>query len=106
MVGNLFVSHHITFSHQDVPRDIPIHNDPLHLEVFVYNAKVRRVLIDGGARLNICTLKVVKGLGYSEEDVDSSQRIIIKAYDDGEYFSKGVIILLVRVGHATKNTLF
>ena len=106
MVGTLFSSHHITFSPQDIPKDRPGHNDPLHLEVFIHNAKVRCVLIDGGAGLNICTLKVVKGLGYSEEDVDSSCKITIKAYNDGEHFSKGVIILPVRIGPATKNTLF
>ena len=93
MVGNLSTSQYITFSPRDVPRDRPSHKGPLHLEVFIHNAKVIHVFKDGGARLNICTLKVVKGLGYSEEDVDSSQRITIKDYDDGEHFSKGIIIL-------------
>ena len=74
--------------------------------MFIHNVKVRCVLIDGGAGLNICTLKVVKGLGYSEEDVDSSHKINIKAYDDGENFSKGVIILPIRVRLAIENTLF
>ena len=51
-------------------------------------------------------MKVVKGLGYSEEDVDSSHKITIKAYDDVECFSYGVIIVPVRVGPAIENTLF
>ena len=106
MVGNLSTSQHITFSPWDIPQDKPNHNDPLHLEVFVHNVKVRRVLIDGGVGLNIYTLKVVKGLGYSKNDVDPSRRITIKAYDDGEHFSTGVIILPIRVGPATENTLF
>lgn len=63
-------------------------------------------MIDGRAWLNICTLKVFKGLGYSKEDVYPSHRITIKAYDDGEFFSKSVIILPVRVGLATKDILF
>ena len=63
-------------------------------------------MIDGGVGLNICILKVVKGLGYSKEDMDPSHRITIKSNDDGERFSKGIIILPVRVGPATKNTLF
>ena len=74
--------------------------------MFIHNVKVRCVLIDGGAGLNICTLIVVKGLSYSKDDVDSSRKITIKAYDDGEHFSKGVIILQVRVGPAIENTLF
>lgn len=106
MVGNLSSSQNITFSPQDIPKDIPNHNDPLHLEFFIHNAKVRHVLIDGGARLNIYTLKVVKGLGYSKEDVDPSHKITIKAYDDGGCFSKSVIILPILMGPAMENTLF
>ena len=106
MVGTLSSSHHITFSPHDVPQDRPKHNDPLYLEVFIHNAKFRHILIDGGAGLNICTLKVVKNLGYTDEDLDSSRIITIKAYDDGECFSKGVIILPVRIGLAIENTLF
>ena len=63
-------------------------------------------MIDGGVGLNICTLKVVKGLGYFEEDVDPSCKITINSYDDGKCFSKGIIILPIRVGLASKNTLF
>lgn len=37
--------------------------------------------------------------------MDLSYRITIKAYDDGERFSKGIIILPIRVGPTTKNTL-
>ena len=106
MVGNLSASQHITFSPWDIPKEKSKHNDPLYLEVFIHKAKVRCLLIDGGAGLNICTLKVVNNLGYSEDDVDPSRRITIKAYDDSECFSKGIIMLLVRVGLATKDTLF
>ena len=72
MVGNLSTSQHITFSPPNIPKDKPNHNDPLHLEVFIHNAKVKCVLIDGGAGLNICTLKVVNNMGYSKDDVDPS----------------------------------
>jgi hypothetical protein len=72
MVGNLSTSQHITFYPWDIPKDKPNHNDPLHLEVFIHNAKVIRALIDGGAGLNIYTLKVVKNLHYSKDDVDPS----------------------------------
>ena len=63
-------------------------------------------MIDGGVGLDICTLHVVKVLCYSEEDVDPSCRIIIKAYVDGKHFSKGVIILPIRVGPTIEETLF
>lgn len=38
--------------------------------------------------------------------MDPSQKITIKAYDDGECFSTGVIIIPIRVGPSTENTLF
>ena len=106
MFGNLSTSQHVTFSPWDIPKDRPNQNDPLHLDVFIHNTKAIYVLIDGGVGLNIYTLKVAKGLDYSKEDMDPSYRIIIKAYDDGEFFSKGIIILPIRVGLATENTLF
>lgn len=53
MVGNLATISRVVFTAQDVPVDRPLHNDPLHLEVFVHKRKVRRVLIDGRASLNI-----------------------------------------------------
>lgn len=105
MVGNLFALQHITFSPQDIPKDRSNHNDPLHFKVFIDNAKVRHVLIDNREGLNICTLNFVKGLGYFEEGVDPSYKITIKAYGDFECFSKGVIILPVKVGLTTKSTL-
>ena len=45
-------------------------------------------------------------MGYSKDDVDPYCRITIKAYDDGEYFSMGVIILPIRASPTTKYTLF
>ena len=56
MVSNLSSTQQITFLPRDVPQDRPTHYDPLYLEVFIHNAKFRRVLIDGGAGLNIYTL--------------------------------------------------
>lgn len=61
-------------------------------------------MIDGGVGLNICTLRVVIGLGYTENDIDSSRRITIKAYDDAEHPSKGIITLPIRVGLVIENT--
>ena len=70
MVGNMYTSKHVTFLPQDVPRDRANHNDPFHLVFFIHKAKVRSILIYGGVGLKICNLKVVKGLGYSIDDVD------------------------------------
>lgn len=69
MVGNIATSK-VAFTEKDVPIDKPMHNGPLHLEVLIHRRKVRRVLIDGGAGLNICTLSLIKALGYSHHHID------------------------------------
>lgn len=83
-----------------------LHNDPLHLEAYIHKKRIRRVLIDGGADLNICTLKLVKVLGYSELHIDSSKRINIKAYNDKEHPSKGIVTLPIQVGPITTEATF
>jgi hypothetical protein len=61
-------------------------------------------LIDGGASLNICTLKLVHALGISKNCIDPHRKITIKEYDDEERASKGLIMLPIRVGPVVKNT--
>lgn len=59
--------------------------------------------MDGGAGLNICSLSLVRALGYSEDAVDPCKNITIKAYDEEERSSKGIVILPIRVGPLQKN---
>ena len=106
MVDHIAANKHATFTECDVPPHKPLHNDPLHLLVQIHKSTVRRVLVDGGAGLNICTLKLIKQLGYSESSIDVTQRINIRAYDEKERSSKGIIILLVCIGPVVKNTPF
>jgi hypothetical protein len=63
----------------------------LHLEVWIQSTKVKRVLIDGGARFNIFSLKVLKALGISKDSIEKGKGIIIRAYDDQEWVSQGTI---------------
>lgn len=106
MIGNLTHGTHIAFTEQDIPSDKLLHNDALHLEAYIHKKRIRRVLIDGGAGLNICTLKLVKALGYFELHIDSSKRINIKAYDDEERPSKGIVALPVQIGPITTEVAF
>jgi hypothetical protein len=59
-------------------------------------------LFDGGVGLKFCTLKFVKALGYTEDVVDPKKNITIKAYDDEERSSKGMVILPIGVGPVVK----
>lgn len=65
IVGNLGPSPYVSFIEQDIITHKPSYNEPIHLELFVHKKKIRRVLIDGGVGLNICTVNLIKVLGYS-----------------------------------------
>lgn len=49
---------------------------------------------------------MVKALGYSHHHIDPTKRTTIKAYDDEEYPSKGVVTLPVQVGPVTSDITF
>ena len=78
MVNHLASPHFLTFSEEDDKSISHPHNLALHIEVMIHKTHVRRVLIDGGAGLNICTISMLKALGYSEEVIDTRKKITIK----------------------------
>lgn len=98
MVRYLANSHHVSFFDKYYSTSKTNHNDPLHLEVFIDKYKVRRVLVYGRAGLNICNLKLAKTLELFEACVDKTKSIIIKAYDDEEHSSKGIVTFPIKVG--------
>lgn len=105
MVAHMTVPHNLTFSkHDNIPLSHP-HNTPLHIEVLVYKHRVKRLLIDGRAGLNICTLKLIRALGFSEKSIDPCKKITIKAYDDEERSSKGTVMLPIQVGSIQRDTM-
>lgn len=82
MVGNIATSSRVAFTKQDVPIYRIMHNDSLHLVAYIHKKRIRRVLLDEGAGLNICTLKLLQALGYSQFHIDPTKKISIKEYDD------------------------
>lgn len=56
LIGNLASQQHIIFNSKDAPANED-HNKPLHIEALIYKHKVKRILIDGGSELNLCTYK-------------------------------------------------
>ncbi|GLJ56032.1 hypothetical protein SUGI_1203060 [Cryptomeria japonica] len=105
MVGYLSILHTLTFTKVDDAFITQPHNAPLHIEAFIYKNRIKRVLIDGGAGLNIYRLNTIKQLGYSKKVVNSMHAITIKAYDDEESSSKGTITLPLRVGPVMKDVV-
>jgi len=60
LVGNLSSTYQLAFSQKDMLHLDSSHNHPLHLEVGVNCQKVKRVLVDNGSALNLCTLKFIQ----------------------------------------------
>lgn len=56
--------------------------------------------------MNICSFQLIKALGFSEACLDATKSIIIKAYDDKERSSKGVVTLPIRIGPTVVDTNF
>lgn len=66
---------------------------------------MKRVLIDGGIGLNICTLKLIRVLVFSKKAIDPKKKITITTYDDEERLSKGTMVLSIQVGLVQKDTM-
>ena len=83
MIGNLAAQKHLVFIDKDFQGLNPHHIMSLHIEV----------LIENGSGLNLCTLKMIHFLGLPKDILDVNKRITMKAYDERERESKGVIML-------------
>lgn len=106
MVGHIASPHTLTFTENDNFSMQQPHSVPLHIEVLVCRVKIKQVLIDGGEGLNICTLKLIRDLGSDENAVHPKKKITIKAYDEEEHSSKGLVTLPIKVGLVVKDVVF
>ena len=80
-----------------------LHNQPLHIEVMIHQKHIRQVLIDNGAGLNIVSTAFLRQLDYNAESIDPRRRITIKAYDEVEQKSLGLVVLPLHVGPIESN---
>lgn len=106
MVNHISTPHYLSFSKEDDKTLSHPHNLTLHIEVQIDCTRVRRVLIDNGVGLNICSLNNVKTLGILEFSINLRHKITIKYYDEVERLSKGLIVLPIRFGLVEKDVIF
>ena len=85
---------------------IHLDNLALHIEFMIHKTHVRCMLIDGSARLNICSLSLLKKLSHSKQFIGTRRKITIKAYDEVERSSKGLAVLPIRIDPIEKDILF
>ena len=101
LVGHLLTSCALSFKTTNIPEVELDHTLPLYIIIMVSNFVVKRVMIDNGSALNICTLKFIKQAGYTGANI-INEVITIKAYDNLERTTKGTILLPIRVGPSTQ----
>lgn len=95
----------LSFSEHDDVSLNHLHNTLLPIEVLVYKHWIKCVLIDGGAGPNICTIKRIHALGFSNKAIDPKRKITIKAYDYEERGTKGLVVLPIKVGPIQKDAI-
>ena len=79
------------------------HNQPLHIEVMIHQKRIRWVLIDNRAGLNIVSVALLRQLDYDVESIDPHRRITIKAYDEVKCKSLGLVVLPLHIGPVERN---
>lgn len=98
MLGHLTSPYYQSFSKEDHNSLSHLHNNPLHIEVMIGPKYVYRVLIDNGVCLNILSTSLLTQLGYGDDWIDAHKKITIKAYDEEEQRSKGLVVFPIWVG--------
>lgn len=104
LVAHLSTTYHLSFTQCDAMFPDPNYIHPLNIELVIKHYKLKRVLIDNGSTLNLCTLKFIMQIGYIVKNL-YNQCITIKAYDNVEKSSVGMINLPIQVGPIIQDTL-
>ena len=98
MENHLTSLHYVYFFEEDNHSPSQLHNNPLHIEVMIGPKHVCHVLINNGTSLNILSTSLLAQLGYGDDCIDAHKKITIKAYDEEERRSKGLVVLPICVG--------
>ena len=69
MVGMITVSQVISFSSDELPLVGINHNQPLFITVQYQNFRILLTLVDNGASLNVCLLRIASKLRFKTEDI-------------------------------------
>ena len=106
MVGHLTSPHYLSFSKEDDHSLSHPHNNLVHIEVLIGPKCVCHVLINNGAHLKKIFASLITQLGYNDDCIDARKKITIKAYDEEERRSKGLVVLPIYVGPIEHNVIY
>ena len=81
------------------------HLRPLHIKATSEAKRVRRILINGGAAINLLPLRILDKLGNSKQKLKDTNMVVIN-YHGKNTLVEEVILLNVKVGTIKRPTLF
>ncbi|RDX70336.1 hypothetical protein CR513_50436, partial [Mucuna pruriens] len=73
IINNITVSHHLSFSEEEVPAEGGNHNQPLHIVIKYRGYMIAKVLIDNGSSLNVMPKATLDKLYYPNATLNAAQ---------------------------------
>ncbi|XP_071933254.1 uncharacterized protein [Coffea arabica] len=92
----------IIFDDDDLTVEFKTHNRPLFVSAYVREQKMSRVLIDRGSAVNIMSVRAMKELGISSDELSQS-RLMIQGFNQGGQRAIGLIRLELLIGELSSN---
>ncbi|KAL4183008.1 hypothetical protein AMTRI_Chr11g153070 [Amborella trichopoda] len=97
MINQLMAPTPIIFTDDDIPANVNrFHVQPLHIIIFMKGYEIRRVLVDNGASLNICLMKMMKQIGKRLDNFEPCQ-LTIAAYDGTKRQADGILPVTLKI---------
>nr|XP_027083559.1 uncharacterized protein LOC113705849 [Coffea arabica] len=95
----------IIFYDDDLTVEFKTHNRPLFVSAYVREQKMNRILINGGSAVNIMSVRAMKELGISNDELSQS-RLMIQGFNQGGQRAIGLIRLELLIGELSSSALF
>nr|XP_016499102.1 PREDICTED: uncharacterized protein LOC107817750 [Nicotiana tabacum] len=97
MAEKFFMINQISFSKNDLPPEGSAHNKALHLTVKYEGYYVKRVMLDGGSGVDICSLSTLQRMEIETGRIRPNS-VCVRAFDDIKRDTLGEIDLILTIG--------
>ncbi|XP_070017703.1 uncharacterized protein [Nicotiana sylvestris] len=97
MAERFFEVNRISYSRNDLPPEEAAHNKVLHLTVKCEGYYVKRVMLDGGSRVNICPLSTLQRMEIWTERIRPNN-VCLRAFNGVKWDTIGEIDLVLTIG--------
>ncbi|XP_070020454.1 uncharacterized protein [Nicotiana sylvestris] len=97
MAERFFAINQISFNKNDLPPEVAAHNKALHLIVKCEGYYVKRVMLDGGFRVDICPLSTLQRMKIGIERIRPNN-VCVRVFDGIKRDTIGEINLILTIG--------